>query len=211
MSRKPIEKKGISQEWLTTYSDMVTLILTFFVLLYSFSLVDNNKFKAVATSLANALKGSGGASILEFNMSSGNVPIVGDSVPGEIAAAHEAVRQVSANCMALCQTGTSYKDILEEHKVLLSEFGCPDEWRGHYPGGRTGYFICQAGHSLDPKRRITDTEAFEWFITVSGAKTAELTVKDGENITVASNTGLWPSRDITRHGKTFPIPEIMLR
>lgn len=135
----------------------------------------------------------------------------GDSVPGEIARPYEAVRQVSANCMALCKTGASYWDILEEHKALLTEFGYPDEWRGHYPGGRIGYFICQAGHSLDPKRRITETEAFEWFITVSGAKTAELTVKDGETISVASSTGLWPSTDITRHGQTFPIPEILLR
>jgi len=135
----------------------------------------------------------------------------GDSIPGEIASAYEAVRQVSANCMALCRTGASYRDILEEHKALLSEFGFADEWRGHYPGGRTGYFLCQAGHSLDPERRITETEAFEWFITVSGAKTAELTVKHGEETFVASNTGLWPSTDITRHGGTFPIPEIMLR
>lgn len=135
----------------------------------------------------------------------------GDSVPEEIARRYEAVRQVSANCMALCETGTSYRDILEEHKTILNEFGFADEWRGHYPGGRTGYFLCQAGHSLTPARRITQTEAFEWFITVSGAKTAELTVKDGEKIFVASNTGFWPSTSITRHGKTFTIPEIMLR
>ena len=135
----------------------------------------------------------------------------GDSVPGEIAQAYEAVSQVSANCMALCHTGASYAAILEAHKALLQELGFPDAWRGHYPGGRTGYFICQAGHALDPARTITETEAFEWFITVPGAKTAELTVKDGDKVTVASNTGHWPSRDITRHGKTFPIPVIMKR
>lgn len=37
---------------------MMTLVLTFFVLLYSFSLVDNNKFKQLAQSLAVALGGS---------------------------------------------------------------------------------------------------------------------------------------------------------
>jgi hypothetical protein len=46
---------------------------------------------------------------------------------------------------------------------------------------------------------------------VSGAKSAELTVKDGEDVRVASNTGLWPSHTITRHGRTFSIPEIMMR
>jgi Xaa-Pro aminopeptidase len=55
----------------------------------------------------------------------------GDSLPREIENAYEAVRQISANCMALCQTGASYQDILSEHKALLNEFGYPEEWRGH--------------------------------------------------------------------------------
>ncbi|MDF2673270.1 MAG: chemotaxis protein MotB [Clostridiales bacterium] len=57
MSRKKPEKKEISQGWLTTYSDMMTLILTFFVLLYSFSLVDSSKFRQLAQSMAIALGG----------------------------------------------------------------------------------------------------------------------------------------------------------
>jgi len=80
--RKPIEKKSISQEWLTTYSDMVTLILTFFVLLYAYSLVDTRKFQAVADSLASALNGSGKA-MFEMNVKTGDVPIVGEEIPGK--------------------------------------------------------------------------------------------------------------------------------
>jgi Xaa-Pro aminopeptidase len=135
----------------------------------------------------------------------------GDRLPEEIALPYEAVRRVTANCMALCRTGASYRDILEEHKALLAEFGYPEAWQGHYPGGRTGYFLCQANLSLDPSRVIGETEAFEWFITVPGAKSAELTVKDGEDVSVASNTGPWPSSPVTRHGRTFQIPEIMMR
>jgi Xaa-Pro dipeptidase len=135
----------------------------------------------------------------------------GDAVPEEIALAYEAVRQVSANCMALCETGASYRDILEEHKALLAELGFPEAWRGHYPGGRTGYFLCQAGLSQDPSRTIGETEAFEWFITVPGAKTAELLVKDGADLRVASVAGHWPVSHVTRHGKAFPIPDILLR
>jgi len=135
----------------------------------------------------------------------------GDTIPEEIALAYEAVRQVSANCMALCETGVTYRDILEAHKALLAELGFPEAWRGHYPGGRTGYFLCQAGLSLDPSRAIGETEAFEWFITVPGAKTAELTVKDGASLRVASAADHWPVTPVTRHGKTFPIPNILLR
>lgn len=80
MSRKKPEKKSISQEWLTTYSDMMTLVLTFFVLLYSFSVIDTKKFKAVAASLAEALYG-GKQTIFELNENTGEEPIVGEDVP----------------------------------------------------------------------------------------------------------------------------------
>lgn len=80
MSRKKPEKKEISQEWLTTYSDMVTLVLTFFVLLYSYSLVDIAKFKAAANSIATALNnGSNQMFQLNDNSKSGDAPIVGDN------------------------------------------------------------------------------------------------------------------------------------
>ncbi|QNB45762.1 OmpA family protein [Thermanaerosceptrum fracticalcis] len=41
--------------WLTTYGDMVTLILTFFVLLYSYSSIDAVKWQAVVMSIKGAL------------------------------------------------------------------------------------------------------------------------------------------------------------
>lgn len=44
-----------SDLWLLTYSDMVTLCLTFFVLLYSFSTIDTVKWKSIVNSLQGAL------------------------------------------------------------------------------------------------------------------------------------------------------------
>lgn len=41
--------------WLTTYGDMVTLILTFFVLLYSFSTIDVMKFQKLILSFRGAI------------------------------------------------------------------------------------------------------------------------------------------------------------
>ncbi len=41
--------------WLSTYADMVTLILCFFVLLFSMSIVQMDKFRAVMSSLQGAL------------------------------------------------------------------------------------------------------------------------------------------------------------
>ena len=44
------EQSPGSPAWLTTYSDLVTLLLCFFVLLFSFSTVDAQKFKAIMSS-----------------------------------------------------------------------------------------------------------------------------------------------------------------
>lgn len=56
--------------WYATYSDMVTLLLTFFVLLFSFSTIDAAKWKAVVTSVQGALGMlDGGTSLIEVPLS----------------------------------------------------------------------------------------------------------------------------------------------
>jgi chemotaxis protein MotB len=45
---------GGAPAWMSTYGDMVTLLLCFFVLLYSFSSIDAQKFEALSVSLQNA-------------------------------------------------------------------------------------------------------------------------------------------------------------
>src|SRR5699024_1922591 len=53
--RRRRQKKGGggAPKWMVTYSDMVTLILVFFVLLFSMSQVDVAKFEAVSESFRN--------------------------------------------------------------------------------------------------------------------------------------------------------------
>lgn len=48
------ESPSIS-EWMTTYSDLVTLLLCFFVLLFSFSVIDAKKFEAIIRSFQGSL------------------------------------------------------------------------------------------------------------------------------------------------------------
>ena len=52
------ENRSGSPAWMTTFSDMMTLLLTFFILLYSFSSLDAEKFKLVAASLQSVLSGN---------------------------------------------------------------------------------------------------------------------------------------------------------
>lgn len=65
-------------EWLGTYSDCVTLLLTFFILLYTTASTDTSKLKALSRAMQNVFTGSDANSILEDNLYSGKVPIVGE-------------------------------------------------------------------------------------------------------------------------------------
>lgn len=64
--------------WIISYGDMVTLLLTFFVLLYSFSLVDLRKFQAMSTSMQQAFGGgalqSGGSKVIQLFPESSPLP-----------------------------------------------------------------------------------------------------------------------------------------
>ncbi len=67
MSRKKNEEaeKDNTERWLLSYADFITLLMIFFVVMYSMSQVDVNKFKAVAASLNIAL-GGGSISNMEI-------------------------------------------------------------------------------------------------------------------------------------------------
>jgi chemotaxis protein MotB len=133
MSRKSPQKKEISQEWLTTYSDMVTLILTFFVLLYSYSIVDSKKFQAIARSLSEALNG-GRQTIFQLNDSPGDVPIIGNEQPNDSQSTQQKTQEDTESTDAyqtMYNTVTSFVDdnslggsvtIREDNRGIIIEF-----------------------------------------------------------------------------------------
>ncbi|WZL74850.1 OmpA family protein [Clostridiaceae bacterium 35-E11] len=53
--KKQNEVKAGSPEWMTTFSDLMTLLLCFFVLLFAFSTIDVKKFTAVMQSFQGSL------------------------------------------------------------------------------------------------------------------------------------------------------------
>jgi len=67
------EESSGGGEWLTTYGDLVTLLLTFFVLLFSFSTIDAQKWQELVGAL------SGGIGVLE----GGNLIVPVEDIYGE--------------------------------------------------------------------------------------------------------------------------------
>ncbi|MGB6178883.1 flagellar motor protein MotB [Carnobacterium sp.] len=63
--RKKVEQKAESSGgWIVTFSDLMSLLLTFFILLYSMSSVSEAKFLEASQSLQMALNGRGGGTTI---------------------------------------------------------------------------------------------------------------------------------------------------
>lgn len=65
MRRKKHEESHENHErWLLTYSDLITLLMIFFIVLYSFSNVDKQKYQQIVEGLNKAMGSGGGANII---------------------------------------------------------------------------------------------------------------------------------------------------
>ena len=56
--RKPKPKKENSERWLLTYSDLITLLMILFVVMYTMSSVDQEKYSKAAESFKGVFSGS---------------------------------------------------------------------------------------------------------------------------------------------------------
>jgi len=74
MAKKPEPEKAVNHErWLLTYADLITLLMIFFVVMYSLARLDAQKFKSLSTSLRMAF--GGGKNIIGDYEGSGMVPL----------------------------------------------------------------------------------------------------------------------------------------
>lgn len=76
--KKEADKEN-HERWLITYSDLITLLMVFFVLMYSMSQVDAQKYAAVANSLSLVLNGK------SLSMMDSQGPSMVDGISGNIA------------------------------------------------------------------------------------------------------------------------------
>jgi len=77
--RRGNEEESKSPSWLTTYGDMMSLLLIFFIFLFSFSNIDAEKFKAMVASLQASL------GVLEGGRSMSSLPTTGGDVGDDLA------------------------------------------------------------------------------------------------------------------------------
>jgi len=56
--KKAAEREPNHERWLVTYADLITLLLIFFIVMYSMSKIDSERFQAMAESLSISLGGT---------------------------------------------------------------------------------------------------------------------------------------------------------
>lgn len=122
MARKKKDDSGglTGNEWLATYSDCVTLLLTFFVLLYSMSSVDAAKVKAISKAFS-VMSGQSGDTFLQYDIYEGSQPIIG----GESSSENTVEGNYNGN-------QTMYKDVKEflDENGLSSTVNIAEDERG---------------------------------------------------------------------------------
>src|SRR5579859_6573928 len=83
-ARKPKVVKENSERWLLTYSDLITLLMIFFILLYAMSSTDTRKFQDLTGALQQAFN-NGNFQIITIGGSPGNPHTLSGATPSEKA------------------------------------------------------------------------------------------------------------------------------
>jgi len=101
MARKPKVVKENSERWLLTYSDLITLLLVFFILLYAMSSTDARKFNDLTGALRQAFN-NGSFQLIQVGGSPGKTQKIAGIIPSK---------------------GTLVKQLREEMLKLSKELG----------------------------------------------------------------------------------------
>lgn len=107
-------------QWLTTYGDMVTLLLTFFVVLFAMSTIDSQKFQAMVGGLQLSFGVITGGNTIQDG-----IGINGATILPESGSTITSVTQLATLYSQICTfldsegLGSSVEAVLEERGVIL--------------------------------------------------------------------------------------------
>jgi Xaa-Pro dipeptidase len=135
----------------------------------------------------------------------------GDTLPEEVNCKYGLANLLQAQAISMCIPGEKFHRILDIRKILLKEAGYGDEWEKHFPGGITGYLLCDASVCGKHDTEVVLNQAYDWFITITGVKVEELSINTDKGREVLSASGRWPFKAYTFNGQTFKLPEILMK
>ena len=133
---------------------------------------------------------------------------IGKPTP-EVRKVFDAASTVAARLYSRLEPGVRFADILTWQKAWYAELGYPDEWHNHFQGGPTGYVIADVTRCLTNKV-VQAPQPFEWFITLTGTKVAEVALMTEEKLELVSMGAGWPTMAIETEYGPFTLPDLLL-
>jgi len=121
-SSKSDENNFGSPAWMTTYGDMVTLLLTFFVLLYSFSSINVQRFQEVMSAIQHSFMGRTGILMgsTEIGSAEGQRIDVGELI-------NEAEQSLTEQEAALLEMLAELEETYEQVRAFLQAAGLEED------------------------------------------------------------------------------------
>jgi chemotaxis protein MotB len=120
-ARKPKVVKENSERWLLTYSDLITLLMIFFVLLYAMSSTDSRKFQDLTGALQQAFN-NGTYQLVTIGGSPGNPHTLSGTLPGKKALLKQIKQQV-AKMLRMVGMPQSVVTVGDSHEGIVLSFG----------------------------------------------------------------------------------------
>ena len=131
--------------------------------------------------------------------------------PADTQRAMDGVATLGARVATMLAPVVRFADILVEEKRTYAGLGYPDEWNYHFQGGITGYTLADPARCLDPEARVAQRQAYDYFLTITGAKFEELMLLTERGVEFASLGPGWPTRCVDTPGGEVVVPDVLIR
>ncbi len=131
--------------------------------------------------------------------------------PSNIKRAIDGVATIGGHVSRMLAPGVPFADILAEQIRLYRALGYSGEWMYNFQGGITGYTLADPKRCTDPEARVAERQAYDYFITITGAKFEELTLLTEDGPELASAGSNWPMRTMQTPNGDIDVPDVLIR
>jgi Xaa-Pro dipeptidase len=131
--------------------------------------------------------------------------------PPDIRRAMDGVATLGACVATMLAPGVRFADILVEEKRTYAGLGYPDEWNYHFQGGITGYTLADPARCLDSEARVAQRQAYDYFLTITGAKFEELMLITEDGVEFASLGSGWLVRCVHTPKGKVDVPDVLIK
>ncbi len=122
-----------------------------------------------------------------------------------------AAMKISAEYQANSKPGVSAGEMIDMAKKWYADEGFEGDWQAHHQGGAIGYAEREWIAVPGSKEPILDHQAFAWNPIIRGTLSFDTILVYKDQVENLTHTSDWPSVPIVIDGKTYQMPDILIR